>query len=354
MFAESCKTIADHTPVIFEIHIDPKFAIHRLASIEDISTFSEEKEVLLSMQAVCRVVGIDPITNGIKYIRLSLTDDDNEKLRKLTEYMTQEVSGPTLMHRLGPLFIMLEQWSEAEDVYETLLEEADEDDETELANLHYQLGYISDRLNSSKEALGHYKEVLSLKSQLPEDERHQLAPTYAGIARLFYQKKNFDGALRYYKKAITLASTASPIDKIKIGCYYNEMALIFRDKHLYDEALNILDKALDDVRTGGLPLTHPDLAKIYLNIASVYSMGKRYDKSLECHEKCLDIQLHSLPPNHPALVRSHMAMSGVLEECNSIKEAIKHLEQAYKITKDPEEKSFCQDRIGKFQSKLQS
>lgn len=354
MFAESCKTIADHTPVIFEIHIDPKFAIHRLASIEDISTFSEEKEVLLSMQAVCRVVGTDPTTDGIKYIRLSLTDDDNEKLRELTEYMTQEVSGPTLMHRLGPLFIMLEQWSEAEDAYETLLEEADEDDETELVNLHYQLGYISHRLDFPKEAFDHYKEVLSLKSKLAEDERHQLAPTYAGIARLLYQSKDFDESLRYYKKAIDLTSTASEVDKIKIGGYYNEMALIFRDKHHYEEALNTLNKALNNVTAGGLPLTHPSLAKIYLNIASVYSMEKQYDKSLEYCEKCLDIQLHSLPSNHPALARSHIAMSKILKERNCIEEAIKHLEQAYKITKDPEKKNFCLDQIEKLQSKLQS
>jgi tetratricopeptide (TPR) repeat protein len=190
MFAESCKSIADHIPVIFEIHIDPKFAIHRLASIEDISTISEEKEVLFSMQAICRVVDINPTTDGIQYIRLSLTDDDDPQLRELTEYMTQEVSGPTLMHRLGPLFVMLEQWSEAEHIYETLLEETDEDDITELADLHYQLGYIADRLNSSEEAFEHYHEVLDLLSNLTENERHQLAPTYAGIARLHYQKRN--------------------------------------------------------------------------------------------------------------------------------------------------------------------
>lgn len=354
MFAESCISVADHTPVIFEIHIDPKFAIHRLASIENISRFSEEKEILFSMQAICRVVNIDPMTDGIQYIRLLLTDDDDQQLRELTEYMTHEVSGPTLMHRLGPLFIMLEQWSEAEDIYESLLEETDEDDKKELADLHYRLGYVSDRLNSLEEAFYHYQKVLNLMSDLTEDERDQLAPTYAGIARLFYQKKNFDRALFYYEKAIKLASTGSISDKVKLGCYYNEMALIFRDKHQYEKALSTLENALKCAIEGGLPLTHPDLAKIYLNIGSINYTGKCYDKSLEYCQKCLDIQLHSLPSNHPALVRSHIEMSNILKERNCIEEAIKHLEQAYKITKDPEEKKTYQGDIEELQSRSQN
>jgi tetratricopeptide (TPR) repeat protein len=148
--------------------------------------------------------------------------------------------------------------------------------------------------------------------------------------------------------------TASTIDKIKLGCYYNEIALIFRDGNNYGKALNILKSALKCSIEGGLPLTHPDLAKIYLNIGSVHYREKRYDESLESYQKCLDIQLHSLPSNHPALARSHIAMSKILKKRNCIKEAIKHLEQAFKIIKDPEMKCNYQDEIEKLQSKLQN
>ncbi|UJR38656.1 hypothetical protein I4U23_031322 [Adineta vaga] len=189
--------------------------------------------------------------------------------------------------------------------------------------IHYILCYIADKLKFPDEARDHYEEVLELMSDLTEDERHRLAPTYAGIARLFYREKDFDSALSYYEEAIKLALIASTIDKIKLEFYYNEVALLFRDNDHYDKALKNLDDALKCVIEGKLPSTHPDMAKIYFNIGSVHYREKHYDESLEYYQKCLNIQLRSLPSNHPALVRSHIEMSKILKERNCIEEAIK-------------------------------
>ena len=85
---------------------------------------------------------------------------------------------------------------------------------------------------------------------------------------------------------------------------YHQLAGVKEDQGEYQEALEFHQKCLD-IYLKSLPPNHPNLATSYNNIGLVHDKMGEYSKALEFHQKCLDIYLKSLPPNHPDLATSY-------------------------------------------------
>ena len=109
--------------ILFEISVDSNVPSAPFALIEELSRFSEEKEVLFAMHSVFRVNTITLVDNneGKFYrVELKLTADDDKQLRLLTERISAEIVGDTGWKRLGILLLRIAQFDQAEKLYNTL------------------------------------------------------------------------------------------------------------------------------------------------------------------------------------------------------------------------------------------
>jgi len=121
IFADSARENPDLTGVLFRIQIDSNNCSSSFASIEHLSYFSDiEKEILFSMHAVFRIKGLTQIDDRFWQVDLLFTNENDEQLTQLTEYMRTETQGTTGLHRLGQLMIKMGDFNKSQEIYETL------------------------------------------------------------------------------------------------------------------------------------------------------------------------------------------------------------------------------------------
>jgi hypothetical protein len=89
--------------------IDPSVSSAPFASIQNVSFFQTEEEILFSMHTVFRIGEINKMDNNdsLYQVDLKLTADDDQELRTLTERIRKEVVGSTGWKRLGQLLLKL-------------------------------------------------------------------------------------------------------------------------------------------------------------------------------------------------------------------------------------------------------
>ena len=91
--------------ILFEMTIDPKITSTPFADIQGVSYFQTEAEILFSMHTVFRIGSIKSMDKSDRLfeVQLTLTADDDEGLRSLTEQMEEDVGGGTGWQRMGQL-----------------------------------------------------------------------------------------------------------------------------------------------------------------------------------------------------------------------------------------------------------
>ncbi|CAF3460822.1 unnamed protein product [Rotaria sp. Silwood2] len=122
LYAESAGQNSDLHGVLFDITIDPTLTSNSFASLNNVSYNGDmEEEILFSMHTVFRIGDIEQLENGIQQVKLTLTSDDDQQLRTLTEYIRQEASYKSQWHRLAQLMLQMGEYI-AEEIYQTKLD----------------------------------------------------------------------------------------------------------------------------------------------------------------------------------------------------------------------------------------
>jgi hypothetical protein len=124
--------------------IDSSVSCTPFASIDEVSYFQTEVEILFSMHTVFRIGEIKQIDshNQLYQVELTLTSDDDPQLRILTERIREEAGGGTGWQKIGQLLLKIPQFDKAEELYTILLEQTT--DESEKAHYYCNdYAYIS-------------------------------------------------------------------------------------------------------------------------------------------------------------------------------------------------------------------
>jgi hypothetical protein len=110
-FTISASTKTDTVGILFKMSINPSVSSAPFASIQEVSYFQEEEEILFSMHTVFRIGDITKINdnNRLYQVELTLTADDDQQLRILTDQIREETPGETGWKRLGQLLLKLSQ-----------------------------------------------------------------------------------------------------------------------------------------------------------------------------------------------------------------------------------------------------
>ncbi|CAF4091610.1 unnamed protein product [Adineta steineri] len=304
-FAPQAATNPDLVGILFVMSINPTDSTTSFASVSDVSYFHMEDEVLFSMHTIFRIEDIIPMdqNNDLFQVNLTLTNDNDQDLRTLTDQIRQETfPDEEGWYRLGLLLIKMGHFNKAQEVYEVLLHQAT--DENDKANIYHQLGCIKDSQGEYREALVSYENALTIRQQSLPSSHPDLADSYNNIGTVHNSMGDYPKALSYYEKALEIRQQSLPFNHPHLASSYNNIGLVYRNMGDYSKALSCHENA-HEIWQQSLPSNHPHLAISYNNIGVVYKNMGDYPKALLSHEKALAIRQQSLPSNHPDLGASY-------------------------------------------------
>ncbi|CAF1144573.1 unnamed protein product [Adineta steineri] len=330
-FAQQAAINPDLVGILFVMSINPTHSTTPFACVSDVSYFHTEDEVLFSMHTIFRIGVIKPIDgdNHLYKVNLTLTNDNDQDLRTLTDRIRQETFPNSKgWYRLGELLIKMGQFSKAQEVYEALLHQTS--DESGKASIYNQLGSIKDNQGEYSEALTYYEKSLAIYQETLPYNHLSLGNSYNNIGVVYYNVGDYPKALSSHEKALAIQQQSLPSNHPDLGASYNNIGIVYRNMGDYPKALSYYEKALA-IRQQSLPSNHPDLGASYNNIGVVYNSMGDYPKALSSHEKALAIRQQSLPSNHPDLGGSYNNIGLVYENMGNYSKAHSFYERAVEI-----------------------
>ncbi|CAF0907726.1 unnamed protein product [Adineta steineri] len=335
LFAPQAAANPDLVGILFVISINPTHSTTPFASISDVSYFHTEDEVLFSMHTIFRIGDITQMdeNNHLYQVNLTLTNDNDQDLRTLTDRIRQETfPDQEGWYRLGSLLIKMGQFNKAQEVYEVLLHQTT--NESDKALIYNELGRIKDSQGKYQEALTDYVKSLVIYQKTLPSNHLDIGASYNNIGVVYYKMGDHPKALSSYKKAFEIREQSLPPNHPHLAMSYNNIGLVYENMGDYPKALSSYEKSLE-IREQTLSSNHPDLAQSYNNIGAVsYKMGN-YPKALSSYEKAFEIREQSLPSNHPDFAVSynniglmHYSMSDYPKALSSYNKSLKIREQS--------------------------
>ncbi|CAF3374934.1 unnamed protein product [Rotaria sp. Silwood1] len=330
-FAKQSLNNTNLTCVLFQMHINPLIASSPFISLDKISYHTNHKKgILFPMYTIFRINEIKQIENHLWQVNLTLTNNNDEQLIRLTEYIRQVTDGETGMHRMAKLMLTMGKIDKAKEIYLALLKTTNNDDKKELAHIHHQLAYIYEQKDDLINALSHYDQSLNIfLTYLPINDP-KLCPTYSNIGLILKKRGNFNSALEFLQHALDIDLIAPNPDQIEIAILYINIGGVYDAQRKCTEALENYENALEII-CKQLPHYHPLIGATHNNIALVYSSMKDYSNALIHFKETLEIEQKSFVHDHPSLVMTHTNIAGVFEDLHQYKEAIEHAEKAVNI-----------------------
>jgi tetratricopeptide (TPR) repeat protein len=196
--------------ILYVMTIDPSISSSPFVCVEDISSCSSEEEILFSMHTVFRISPTEQIGDRLWQVQLSLTNEDDQELKRLTEYMRQETHHITGWHRIADLLFKIGKFDNAKEVYDTLLKDTVADDEEAQSQLYHQLGSVKCKKAEYSEALKFCEKALHMRQTLDPPNHLLLADTYNNIALVHDAMAEYSKALDCYGGALKIRQESLP------------------------------------------------------------------------------------------------------------------------------------------------
>jgi len=398
-YGESNSTAKDMVGILFIITVDPNISSAPFASIKSFSDIEDEDEILFSMHTIFRIDDVKQSCdhNGIYEVKLRLTADDDEQLRILTRYIAKEIKGDTGQKRLGNLLVRIGQSDQAEELYNTLLEQTC--DEQEKVYYYRQLGYVKytqedynaylwynliasqieqeispsgDNISMTRfdvnehtrlivfynnnyindencsESLFNKRALEVFEKDLTSDNS-QLRVSSDDIDKVSNDTETGSQSLWLNKKLLEIREKTLPPNHFDLAMSYHSIGVIYHEMHQHSDALQFYEKALP-ILEQNLPSNHPSFAPIYNNIGMVYYHMKEYSKALTFCKKALDICQRSLPSNHSNLINSYESVGRIYQQMEQYLEAISYYEKAFEGEQEPPPSDYSQLAICYYES----
>ncbi|CAF1054977.1 unnamed protein product [Didymodactylos carnosus] len=332
-FAESVRNDSDLIGILFQMEIDSSISSSQFALLNGISYYSGENEILFSMHTVFRICNILKLDDRLWQINLRLTNDDDEQLKNLTEYIRQEFEGVAENHRLGTLMRRMDKLEKAEEIFTQQLESASNKSSLAIADLHSELGGIKYSQGDASNALAHFEKALEIKEKTLLSTDPDLAKAYSSVGTAYCSIGKYLTALSYHKKALGIREEVlSPIHP-DLGVAYNNLGAVYDAMGNYSAALSYYKKAIN-IKEKILPSLHPTLAITHSNIGRLYKVMEDYPTALLSYKKTLEIEQKSLPPTHSSLGTTYNNIAGVHQSSGDYSNALMCLEKALKIQQE--------------------
>lgn len=332
IFARSSRMDANLTGILFEIEIDPYInSSASFVSLENLSYYPDEKEVLFSMHTVFRISEMKQIEDRLWQVNLNLISDADEQFTQLTEIIRNEIQGETGWDQLGHLMIQMSEFIKAEHIYRTLLDSTPDDDFARLARRQHQLGRALYHTGDLEQALSSLKKALDIQQQYFPFNYEDLYFIYRRIGGVYASLSNYSLSLSFFRKAHeTQKQFLASDDDPKLVTSYNNLGWINYLLGHHTNALSYYNEALTLIEKSGMT-NHTNVYYLYDSIGRMYYTMKDYSSALIYYEKAFELHKKSLPPNHAFFAADYCNIGEIHHAKRDYQTALSLFQQALEI-----------------------
>ena len=302
-FADSSLSNNDSIGIVFVMTIDPSIRSTPFASIDNVSFYKTEEEILFSMHTVFRIDQIIQTRENQRIWQVDLiqTNDNDQQLNQLTRTIRKDIEGRSEWERLAQILVKLSRFDKVDQLYQTLLDQAKND--REKIHLYNQLGWSNKNQQKYPQSIQFYEKALEIKEKLHPPNHHSFTISYNDLGSVYEKMEEYTKALLYYEQALDIEKTMSSTDEMSIASCFSKIGSVYEKIQDYSKALQFHQDALQ-IRQKINPPT-PHLAYCYQNLASVYEKLGDYSEALSSHKKCLSIQQEILHSHHSDIAQSY-------------------------------------------------
>ncbi|CAF1404610.1 unnamed protein product [Adineta ricciae] len=321
------QTSGDGERVLFQIDADPTISTKPFADITQRSHFCNEKEVLIMLGSICRIIDVCINDEQIYVVQMTLCSDDDHHLKNIFEYMKSlHGGGEKNLLSFGNVLAEMGRFDEAEKYYFRLLKHLSADNPN-IARCYHGLGNIADEKDDYDASLEWHQKSLQIRTAVLRADHPHLAANYISIGCAFFNQADYQQAFESFEKAHDIIETAFGARHPDVAMCLNNMGCVYEREQKYITALRYHEKALR-IRLKCLPEYHPDVAQSYHNIGNVYRALREYDVALENYQKALEIKFKSLPSDHRDIALTLENIGNVYNDKDNLQEALSYYKKA--------------------------
>jgi tetratricopeptide (TPR) repeat protein len=169
-----------------------------------------------------------------------------------------------------------------------ILEKVKPSDQRAIFRSARRLGFLSDNINQSEEAIRYYEKAIAAGVQLDEVPYSDLGTMLNNIALILRKSGRQKAAEPYYLRALQIYEKQLGPDHADVASVLNNLAVFYTNERRYTEAEETHLRALA-IREKLHPAAHPDIAQSKCNLAVVYHSRGDYAKAAEFYRDSLKI-----------------------------------------------------------------
>lgn len=320
--------------VMFQIDANPKIeGIKPFANVSSVSEFAKEREVLIMLGSVFRVMEVREDKNKTRgpmwIVRMTLCSDNEHDCKVIFEVMRNDIFGNGKEHTkvgFGQLLCKMGKHDEADQYFKKLLDEIDHN-HLDYAECYFYLGNLASERGHTNSSLEMHEQALKQKRRLLPANHPNIALSYNSIGNVHDKSGNHQKALQSYSEALTIYKKAYGEQHPDVAMCLNNIGISLQKSGKNSEALKYLLDALK-MRQRCLVPEHLDVATSYNNLGIVYREIGMFDESLENFQLSLDIKTKSLPENHPSITASYENIAATYKKKGKNSQALNYYEKA--------------------------
>jgi CHAT domain-containing protein len=211
------------------------------------------------------------------------------------------------------------------------------EDSPEAALCYNNLAVCLDQMGKHSEAEGLYYRELVIKRRIYGEDHPETATCCFNIADNLDTKGRHAEAEPLFKQALAIRSRVLGENEGETADALSGLAVNMNYRGLYKEAESFHNEAFKTWRRILKNEDHPELARLYNNLAFNLEMQKTVEKIRQAnplYKKALDIRLRSPGPRHPQTANAHANLAGNLVSLGRTAEAEDHLRRALQIRRE--------------------
>ncbi len=204
--------------------------------------------------------------------------------------------------------------------------------QTQLADLHLELGNCWYGEGKYDKALTHALEALKIRQQCPDPSHPDVATSMNNIGATYLAQGKYAEALDFQQKALELRKQSLGDAHPDVASSMNSIGMTYFEQGKYAEALDFQQKALE-LQKQSLGEAHPDVATSMNNIGATYSAQGKYAAALKNQQAALSLLRKLLGEEHPNTGHARVNIGLTYLKLNDAKQGWKEVQQGVKIIK---------------------
>jgi tetratricopeptide (TPR) repeat protein len=191
-------------------------------------------------------------------------------------------------------------------------------------NVRAMMAYRDGRL---LESIEHYRNALTLRSELFGANSVEVAATLNNMANSYNDIGDVDRAIEYYRRALAVRRAALGDRHPYVATTLTNLGTALKLREGWKAAVEVYEEALS-IRVEAFGEIHVDTAWTVNNLANAYKEGEQIDRARQLHERALTIRKSLFGERHRDVAVSLLNIGTLIREQGDCASALPYFEQS--------------------------